>query len=87
MDLKFIKKSIEFLLHDKKTLTLNDKKQSIIHIFNHNYIVDGKIFIEEPIKCLCRLHKSRDDSYYPCQKNNLKTLIKHLLTAILKSKD
>ena len=44
------KDDIEFLLKEaKKQLILNDKKQSIIHIFNHNYIVDGKIFVEEPI--------------------------------------
>ncbi len=33
----------------KKQFTHNDKNQSIIHIFNHNYIVDNKKFIEEPI--------------------------------------
>ena len=32
---------IEFLLKEaKKQVTRNDDKQSIIHIFNHNYIVD-----------------------------------------------
>jgi len=47
---KIHKDDIEFLLKEaKKQLILNDKKQSIIHIFNHNYIVDGKKFIEEPI--------------------------------------
>ena len=47
---KIHKDDIEFLLKEaKKQVTLNDDKQSIIHIFNHNYIVDGKIFIEEPI--------------------------------------
>tara|TARA_B110000438_G_scaffold294195_2_gene335221 strand:+ start:2155 stop:3054 length:900 start_codon:yes stop_codon:yes gene_type:complete len=33
----------------KKQFTHNDKNQSIIHIFNHNYIVDTQTFIEEPI--------------------------------------
>ena len=47
---KIHKDDIDFLLKEaKKQLILNDKKQSIIHIFNHNYIVDGKIFVEEPI--------------------------------------
>ena len=51
---KIYKDDIEFLLKEaKKQLTLNDKNQSIIHIFNHNYIVDGKIFIEEPINVFC----------------------------------
>ena len=42
---KIQKEDIEFLLTDaKKQVTLNDSKQLIIHIFNHNYIVDGKTF-------------------------------------------
>ena len=54
---KIHKDDIEFLLKEaKKQLILNDKNQSIIHIFNHNYIVDGKIFLEEPIGCLCRFY-------------------------------
>ena len=48
---KIQRHDIEFLLREgKKQLILNDKTQSIIHIFNHNYIVDGKIFAEEPIE-------------------------------------
>ena len=48
---KIQRHDIEFLLREgKKQLTLNDKTQSIIHIFNHNYIVDGKIYAEEPIE-------------------------------------
>ena len=36
---KIHKDDIDFLLKEaKKQLILNDKKQSIIHIFNHNYI-------------------------------------------------
>ena len=47
---KIHKEDIEFLLKEaKKQAILNDDRQSIIHIFNHNYIVDGKIYIEEPI--------------------------------------
>ena len=47
---KIYKEDIEFLLKEaKKQVILNDEKQTIVHIFNHNYIVDGKTFIEEPI--------------------------------------
>ena len=47
---KIHKEDIEFLLKEaKKQLVLNDKQQSIIHIFNYNYMVDGKNFAEEPI--------------------------------------
>ena len=47
---KIHKDDIEFLLKEaKKQVTHNDDKQSIIHIFNHIYIVDGKTFVEEPI--------------------------------------
>jgi len=47
---KIQRNDIEFLLKEgKKQLILNDNSQSIIHIFNHNYIVDGKIFIDEPV--------------------------------------
>ena len=47
---KIHKDDIDFLLKEaKKQLILNDKKQSIIHIFNHNYVVDGKAFPDEPI--------------------------------------
>ena len=47
---KIHKEDIEFLLKEgKKHVMLNDEKQSIIHIFNHNYIVDGKTFTEEPM--------------------------------------
>ena len=47
---KIHKDDITFLLKEaKKQVILNDNTQSIIHIFNHNYIVDGKAFSEEPI--------------------------------------
>ena len=43
---KIYKDDIEFLLKEaKKQLILNDKKQSIIHIFNYNYIFDVKKFV------------------------------------------
>ena len=47
---KIHKDDIEFLLKEsKKEASYNDTKKSIIHIFNHNYVVDGKEFIKEPI--------------------------------------
>ena len=47
---KIHKYDIDFLLKEsKKQIIHNDNNQSIIHIFNHNYIVDGKTFVEEPI--------------------------------------
>ena len=47
---KIQNEDIEFLLKEaKKQIILNDSTQSIIHIFNHNYVVDGKKFSEEPI--------------------------------------
>ena len=47
---KIHKDDIVFLLKEaKKEINLNDNKSSIIHIFNHNYVVDGKEFIKEPI--------------------------------------
>ena len=42
---KIYKEDIEFLLKEgKKQIILNDASHSIIHIFNHSYIVDGKFF-------------------------------------------
>ena len=47
---KIDKDDIDFLLKEaKKHVIHNDDTQSIIHIFNHNYIVDRKTFLEEPI--------------------------------------
>jgi len=47
---KIHKEDIDFLLKEaKKEVSLNDSKKNIIHIFNHNYVVDGKEFIKEPI--------------------------------------
>ena len=40
---KIQRDDIDFLLKEgKKQVSLNDEDQTIIHIFNHNYIVDGK---------------------------------------------
>ena len=56
---KIHKYDIEFLLREaKKQLILNDKRQSIIHIFNYNYIVDGKTFVEEPVDVYANFFKS-----------------------------
>ena len=65
---------IEFLLKEaKKQLILNDKNQSIIHIFNHNYIVDGKIFMEEPIDVFAD-SLSHEMTFITMPKNNLKNI-------------
>ena len=71
---KIHKDDIEFLLKEaKKQLLLNDKKQSIIHIFNHNYIVDGKTFIEEPIDVYANF-LSHEMTFITMPKNNLKNI-------------
>ena len=73
-DSKIHKHDIEFLLKEaKKQLMLNDKDQSIIHIFNHNYIVDGKIFIEEPINVYADL-LTHEMTFITAPKNNLKNI-------------
>ena len=71
---KIHKDDIDFLLKEaKKQLILNDKKQSIIHIFNHNYIVDGKAFVEEPIGVYADslIHEM---TFITMPKNNLKNI-------------
>ena len=68
------KEDIEFLLKEaKKQLTHNDKKQSIIHIFNYNYIVDNKTFIEEPIGVYADL-LTHEMAFITTPKNNLKNI-------------
>ena len=65
---------IEFLLREaKKQVVLNDSKQSIIHIFNHNYIVDGKEFIEEPIDVYAD-YLSHEMTFITMPKNNIKNI-------------
>ena len=72
--IKIHKDDIEFLLIEaKKQLILNDKKQSIIHIFNHNYIVDGKIFVEEPIDVYAD-SLTHEITFITTPKNNLKNI-------------
>ena len=71
---KIHKDDIEFLLKEaKKQLILNDKKQSIIHIFNHNYIVDGKTFVEEPIGVYAD-SLTHEITFITIPKNNLKNI-------------
>ena len=71
---KIHRHDIEFLLKEaKKQLMLNDKNQSIIHIFNHNYIVDGKIFIEEPIDVFAD-SLTHEMTFITAPKNNLKNI-------------
>ena len=65
---------IEFLLKEaKKQVLLNDKMQSIIHIFNHNYVVDGKNFTEEPINIYADF-LSHEMTFVTLPKNNLKNI-------------
>ena len=71
---KIHKDDIEFLLNEaKKQLILNDKKQSIIHIFNHNYNVDGKAFVEEPIGIYADF-LSHEMTFVTMPKKNLKNI-------------
>ncbi len=72
---KIHKEDIEFLLKEaKKQLILNDNKQSIIHIFNYNYIVDGKKFIEEPIGVYADF-LTHEITFITVPKNNLKNIV------------
>ena len=71
---KIHKDDIDFLLKEaKKQLILNDKKQTIIHIFNHNYVVDDKAFAEEPIGVYADslIHEM---TFITIPKNNLKNI-------------
>tara|TARA_Y100000590_G_scaffold457339_1_gene609765 strand:+ start:2314 stop:3540 length:1227 start_codon:yes stop_codon:yes gene_type:complete len=71
---KIQKDDIDFLITEsKKQVLLNDNKQSIIHIFNHNYIVDGKAFIEEPIDVYAD-HLSHEMTFVTMPKNNIKNI-------------
>jgi len=71
---KIHKDDIDFLLKEaKKQLILNDKKQSIIHIFNHNYVVDGKAFADEPIGVYAD-SLSHEITFITIPKNNLKNI-------------
>tara|TARA_B100001123_G_C15295170_1_gene1018897 strand:+ start:545 stop:1771 length:1227 start_codon:yes stop_codon:yes gene_type:complete len=68
------KDDIEFLLKEaKKQLILNDNRQSIIHIFNHNYVVDGKIFVQEPIGVYADM-LTHEITFITTLKNNIKNV-------------
>ena len=54
-------------------MVLNDKNQSIIHIFNHNYIVDGKSFVDEPIGVYAD-SLSHEMTFITAPKNNLRNI-------------
>ena len=71
---KIHKYDIEFLLKEaKKQVTFNDSKHSIIHIFNHNYLVDGKTFIEEPIDVYAE-YLSHEMTFITMPKNHIKNI-------------
>ena len=71
---KIHKGDIEFLLKEaKKQLVLNDSKKSIVHIFNYNYIVDGKTFAEEPIGVYAD-SLTHEITFISAPKNNLKNI-------------
>jgi len=71
---KIQKNDIEFLLKEaKKHVILNDNRQSIIHIFNHNYIVDGKTFVEEPIDVYAD-NLSHEMTFITMPKNNIRNI-------------
>ena len=71
---KIQKDDIEFLLKEaKKQVTLNDDRQSIIHIFNHNYIVDGKKFVDEPIGVYAD-YLTHEMTFITMPKNNIKNI-------------
>ena len=71
---KIHKDDIDFLLKEaKKQLILNDRKQSIIHIFNYNYIVDGKTFVEEPIGVYAD-SLTHEITFVTVPRNNLKNI-------------
>ena len=71
---RIYKSDIDFLLSEaKKQIILNDSKQSIVHIFNHNYIVDGKTFMEEPIDVYAD-YLSHEMTFITMPKNNIKNI-------------
>ena len=73
---KIHKEDIEFLLREaKKELLHNDDKQIIVHIFNHNYLVDNKVFVEEPIEVYADF-LSHEMTFITMPSNNYKNLNK-----------
>jgi cell division protein FtsA len=71
---KIHKEDIDFLLKEaKKQITFNDENQSIIHIFNYNYIVDEKTFVDEPIGFYAD-NLTHQMTFITTLKNNLKNI-------------
>ena len=71
---KIQRDDIIFLLKEgKKQVTQNDEDHKIIHIFNHNYIVDGKKFDDEPIGVYAN-HLSHEMTFLTAPKNNIKNI-------------
>ena len=71
---KIQKDDISFLLKEaKKEVNLNDNKKSIIHIFNHNYIVDKKKVDKEPIGIYAD-YLSHEMTFITIPKNIIKNL-------------
>ena len=71
---KIQRDDIIFLLKEgKKQVTQNDESHKIIHIFNHNYIVDGKKFDDEPIGIYAD-HLSHEMTFLTASKSNIKNI-------------
>ena len=71
---KIQRDDIIFLLKEgKKQVTQNDESHKIIHIFNHNYIVDGKKFDDEPIGIYAD-HLSHEMTFLTAPKSNIKNI-------------
>jgi len=71
---KIQREDINFLLKEgKKQITLNDLSHSIIHIFNHNYVVDGRKFDEEPIDIYAD-YVSHEMTFLTVPKNNIQNI-------------
>ena len=65
---------INFLLKEgKKQVTQNDENYKIIHIFNHNYIVDGKKFYDEHIGVYSD-HLRHEMTFLTAPKSNIKNI-------------
>ena len=71
---KIQRDDINFLLKEgKKQVTQNDESHKIIHIFNHNYIVDGKKFDDEPIGIYAD-YLSHEMTFLTAPKSNIKNI-------------
>ena len=71
---KIQREDINFLLKEgKKQITLNDPNHLIMHIFNHNYVVDGKQFDEEPIDVYAD-YVSHEMTFLTVPKNNIQNI-------------